>query len=41
MAKFKLITNLIVLPDTSTLNGKLLTDWTAESASFRFEAAME
>ena len=41
MANLKLITNLIVSPDTSTLNGKLLTDWTAESRSFWFETAMK
>jgi hypothetical protein len=40
-ATLKLTDNLIVSPDTSTVYVELLTDWTAESGSFWFEAAME
>jgi hypothetical protein len=40
-ANLKPIDNLIVSPDISTAYGKLLTDWTAESVSSWYEAAME
>jgi hypothetical protein len=40
-ANLKLIDNLIVSPDESTVYGELLTNWTTESGIFWFEAAME
>jgi hypothetical protein len=39
-ADLKLIDNLIVSPDTSTVNGELLTDFT-ESVRFWTEAATD
>jgi hypothetical protein len=40
-ANLKLTDNLIVSPDTASLYRKaVLTDWTAESGSFRIDAAI-